>query len=81
MAHLNICSLVNKWENFKANFMNKNLQVLGISETWLNANLPSEMFDLSNNYNFYRNERSWADVNFCISNMLHRHGYQCLYIC
>ena len=40
MANLNIHSLMNKWENCKANFMNKNLQVWGISETWLNANLP-----------------------------------------
>ena len=38
------------------------------------------MFDSSNNYNFYRIDRSLADVNFFILNILYRHGYQCLLI-
>ena len=61
MAHLNICSLTNKWDNFELTFENKNLQVLGLSETWLNDSLPNEMFELSNNYVFYRYDRTWQD--------------------
>ena len=54
MAHLNIRSLQNKWENFKLHFMNSNLHVLGVSETWLNDKLPNEMFNLSRKFLFYR---------------------------
>ena len=71
MAHLNIRSLTNKWENFKAHFMNKNLHVLGLSETWLNDKLPNDLFELTNCYQFYRNDRSWRDNN---SNFIKKGG-------
>ena len=38
MVHFNIRSLTNKWENFKANFKDKNIHVLGISTTYSGAN-------------------------------------------
>ena len=61
MAHLNIRSLVNKWEVFKAQYMSSNLHILGISETWLNDKLPCEMFKLNNEYTLIRNDRKWSD--------------------
>ena len=36
IAHLNVRSLVNKWETFKIQFMSSNLHFIGLSETWLN---------------------------------------------
>ena len=77
MAHINIRSLMNKWENFKENFNNKNIQVLGISETWLNNSLPRELFELSKNYIFYRNDRNWRDLN---SNSIKKGGGVGLYV-
>ena len=62
MAHLNIRSLSNKWENFKLQFSDKNLHVLGVSETWLNESLPNELFELSTNYILYRLDRCWKDI-------------------
>ena len=61
LAHLNIRSLPNKWEVFKTQFMSSNLHILGVSETWLNDKLPSEMFKLSNEYSLIRNYRKWTD--------------------
>ena len=77
MAHLNIRSLTNKWENFKIHFMNSNIYILGLSETCLNASLPSELFNLSDNYTFYRNDRSWRDNN---SNSIKKGGGVGLFI-
>ena len=77
MAHFNIRSLTSKWENFKFHFMNSNLQVLGVSETWLNDSLPSEMFNLSDKYLFYRNDRNWKDPN---SNIIKKGGGVGLFI-
>ena len=63
IAHLNIRSLVNKWEIFKAQFMRSNLHFIGLSETWLNTKLPDEMLKLSNEYTLIRNDRNWSDEN------------------
>ena len=63
MAHINVRSLMSKWEHFKTTFKNSNLHVLGVSETWLNGNLTNQLFELSSNYIFYRNDRSWTDDN------------------
>ena len=77
MAHLNVRSLSNKWEHFKVNFMNSNLQVLGLSETWLNDSLPNEMFDLSDSYLLYRNDRKWKENDAANSK---KGGGVCLFI-
>ena len=61
IAHLNIRSLANKWEVFKAQFVDKNLHVLGLSETWLNYKLPNNLFNLSNDFTMLRNDRNWSD--------------------
>ena len=46
IAHLNVRSLVNKWDNIKANFMNSGIHVLTFSESWLHELLPTNLFDL-----------------------------------
>ena len=54
MAHLNVRSLVNKWDNVKANFMNSGIHILSFSETWLHEQLPTNMFHLSDDYTLLR---------------------------
>ena len=44
MAHINVRSMTNKWEILKMNFMSTNLHIIGVSETWLNSKLPSELY-------------------------------------
>ena len=63
IAHLNVRSLMNKWETFKAQFENSNIHILGISESWLNDFLPSNLLTLSNDFNLLRNDRKWNENN------------------
>ena len=44
IAHLNIRSLMNKWETFKIQLGDNNLHIIGISESWLNDMIPSNLF-------------------------------------
>ena len=61
LAHLNARSLVNKWEIFKAHFMSSNLHFIGLSETWLNDKIPSEILKLSKGLTLMRNDRKWFE--------------------
>ena len=63
IAHLNIRSLMHKWETFKTQLGNTNIHILGISETWLNDMIPSNLFILTKEYVFYRYDRRWSDLN------------------
>ena len=60
-AHINIRSIHNKWDVFKAQFSSSNLHILGISETWLNDKLPNGLYNLSNEYTLIRNDRKWCE--------------------
>ena len=61
-AHLNAHSLVNKWDNVKANFMDSGIHVLTFSETWFHNLLPNNLFDLGPDYTLIRNDRMWNDM-------------------
>ena len=63
IAHLNVRSLVNKWDNVKANFMNSGIHILTFSETWLHSQLPDTLFHLSKDYTLLRLDRAWNDNN------------------
>ena len=63
VAHLNIRSLMNKWDVFKAQFENTNLQILGLSETWLNDKLPNNLFEPSNDFTLILNDRKWSNTD------------------
>ena len=43
MSHLNGKSLVNKWDNVKANFLNSGIHILTFSEIWLHSQLPDNL--------------------------------------
>ena len=63
IAHLNFRSLVNKWDNIKANFIDSGLHILTFSETWLNNELPDALFKIGPEYSLIRNDRKWNDSN------------------
>ena len=61
VAHLNVRSMVNKWDIIKANFLDSGIHVLTLSETWLHTLLPDNLFNLGNNFTLARNDRTWND--------------------
>ena len=63
MAHLNVRSIVNKWDNIKANFMNSGIHILSFSESWLHNQLPDNLFHLGDDYTLVRLDRIWNDSN------------------
>ena len=63
IAHLNVRSMVNKWDNIKANFLDSGIHILTFSETWLHALLPDNQLCLGNHYTLLRNDRKWNDSN------------------
>ena len=79
IAHLNVRSMVNKWDNIKANFLDSGIHVLSFSETWLHACLPDNQFYLGNQYTLLRNDRKWNDLND-ISLPPKKGGGTCMYI-
>ena len=60
IVHLNMRSLFckNKFEMFKQQLMESNIHVLGISETWLKKDLPSDLLNIKG-YDIIRNDRNW----------------------
>ena len=63
IAHLNVRSLVNKWDNIKANFIDSGIHILSFSESWLHALLPDNLFNLGGDFTLIRNDRNWNDAN------------------
>ena len=63
IAHLNVRSIMNKWDTFKAQFGESNIHVLGISESWLSDKIPSSLLNLSHEHVLLRNDRKWTDDN------------------
>ena len=63
IAHLNVRSILNKWETFQTQFENSNTHILGLSETWLNDRIPPNFLKLSNDFTFLRNDRNWIENN------------------
>ena len=77
IAHLNVRSLINKWDTFKVHFNDSNLHIIGLSETWLNDKIPSNLLELSHDYVLLRNDRKWSEEP---SNNVKKGGGVSLYI-
>ena len=58
---MNARSLVNKWDNIKANLLDSGIHILSFSESWLHELLPDNLFNLGNEYSLVRKDRSWND--------------------
>ena len=76
IVHLNIRSLWNKIDIFKSTFNNSNVQILGLSETWLTSAIPNSLVDLPG-YTLLRNDRNFGNGG---STQVRKGGGVCLYI-
>ena len=63
MSHLNVRSMVDKWDNLRANFLKSGIHIITFSETWLHSQLPDNLFSLSDDYTLLRLDRHWNDSN------------------
>ena len=77
LVHLNIRSLFckNKFEMFKQQLTDSNIHVIGISESWLNNEIPSNIIQIKG-YEVIRNDRNWSEKK----NKTKKGGGVCLYI-
>ena len=57
IAHLNVRSLVNKWDIIKTNLIDSGIHFLTFSETWLHDFLLTNLSDLGQEYTLLRNDR------------------------
>ena len=75
-VHLNIRSLFvkNKFEMFKQQLLNSNIHFMGISESWLRDELPSNILDIDG-YNLVRYDRIWEE-----NDRTKKGGGVCIYI-
>ena len=60
-VHLNIRSLLNKIDLFRTTFHESNIQILGLSETWLSTSIPDPLVELPG-YTLFRNDRNFNNV-------------------
>ena len=62
IAHINVCSIKNKFDLLKLKCADENFHVLTISETWLTQLDEDTMFNIPD-YNLIRLDRDWGHVN------------------
>ena len=73
-------SIWKKLDVLKINLQNDyNIDILGVSETWLNSSLDDNMLNIQN-YNIIRNDRSWNDDVTNTNSKVKRGGGVCMYI-
>ena len=59
-THLNARSIWNKIDLIRNTFINKNVDIITFSETWLTSKMPNEMIDIEG-YTIVRNDRNWHE--------------------
>ena len=82
IAHLNIRSLWRKLDILKINLQDDfDIDILGISESWLTKWLEDRMVDIPN-YDILRCDRNWSDDNVDTNNgdKVKKRGGFCMYI-
>ena len=74
--HLNVRSLYNKnkFDMFKQQMTNANIDMISLSETWLKKELPSKVINIPN-YNLIRLDRNWEE-----NGEIKKGGGLCMYI-
>ncbi|XP_050512846.1 uncharacterized protein LOC126888543 [Diabrotica virgifera virgifera] len=72
VAQINVRSLHNNFDLLKDHLQNKNYDILGVTETWLNGDISDEVSEI-NNYTFIRQDRllNAGGVGIYIKNGLH----------
>ena len=74
-VHLNIRSLLNKYDQTRQLLHDSNISILGISESWLNQNIDEGILDIPN-YSCIRLDRGWSKNTVSIK----KGGGICCYI-
>ena len=75
IVHLNIRSLVNKYEQLKIELENSKIDIFSISETWLTEGVGSNILGITG-YNLEKHDRKFVDVE---TGLLKRGGGLCIY--
>ena len=75
MVHLNIRSLVNKYEQLKLELVNSGIDIVSTSETWLSNGVHSNLIQIPG-YNVIRLDRNFCDVD---TGLLKRGGGLAIY--
>ena len=75
VVHLNIRSLVNKYEQLKYELENVNIDIFCVSETWLTEGVSSNILNIKG-YNLERHDRHASDIDTGIPK---RGGGLCIY--
>ena len=70
----NIRSMFNKFDQLKQYLLDSNITFLGLSETWLNGNIPSSMLYVPG-YQLFRLDRAWVNAK----NQIKKGGGLCCY--
>lgn len=71
ISHLNVRSLVPKLDKFKCLFLDGQIEIVGISETWLHSKIDSALIEV-NGYHMIRQDRCQSTKK--------RGGGLCLYV-
>ena len=74
-VHLNIRSLWNKFDQFRELLKDSNVDIFGLSESWLNINIDDRLL-LIPDYTCIRLDRAWSEDNVNIK----KGGGVCCYI-
>ena len=56
ICHLNICSIVNKVDQFRMHFENSGIDVITVSKTWLSKDITSDILQM-NGFQLYSWDR------------------------
>ena len=56
-CHVNVCSLINKIDQFRLHFENSGIDIITVSETWLDKNIGSNILQMKN-YQLSRCDRA-----------------------
>ena len=74
LAHLNIRSLMSKFDVVRQLISNSGLDIFSMSETWLNESMSSNLLNVPG-YTCIRHDRNWLE-----NNMIKRGGGLCYYV-
>ena len=61
ICHLNTRSIVNKIDQFRLHFENSGMDVITVSETWLNKDISSNILEMRN-YQIFRWDRYYGEI-------------------
>lgn len=65
ISHINVCSLLPKFQEFEGNVIDVGYDVVGVTESWLHAGIPDEAVEITG-YKLLRQDRPTRAGGICI---------------